>query len=115
MGTWDAGPFNNDAALDFVGGLIDSLTEPIDDFLESPEIDETFDASFAAIAVLNTIMQRCVSRPYRDGGYPAHQIADAMIKCFDEQIDGMEPDDDFRTQHRASLVAELTTFVQLCG
>jgi Domain of unknown function (DUF4259) len=115
MGTWDSGPFSNDAALDCVGDFIDKLNEPINEFLASPEIDETFDACFAAIAILNIIMQRTVSRPYRAEGYPAQQIADTMLRCFDEQIDGMEPDENYKHEHRAALVVELATFVELCS
>ena len=40
-------------------------------------------------------------------------IVTAMVTCFDEQIDDMAPDPDFKTGHRAALVAELDRFAQL--
>ena len=43
MGTWEAGPFGNDMAADFVGGVVQGLMAAVDAFLESPEIDETFE------------------------------------------------------------------------
>jgi phosphatidylserine/phosphatidylglycerophosphate/cardiolipin synthase-like enzyme len=114
MGTWDAGPFNNDAAMDFIGELLDTLKQPVNDFLESPEIDETFDAAFAAIAMMNEVMTRTSGRPWHDGNVmKSGPIVAAMVQCFDEQIDGMEPDDEFKTQHRAALMAELDRFQSL--
>jgi hypothetical protein len=114
MGTWAAGPFENDAALDFFGEVMDVLMEAVNDFVAAPEIDETFDPAFAAIALLNVVMQRTPSRPWSgDGIVHGGPIRDAMIRCFDEQIDGMDPDPDFKRDQRASLVATLDTFVQL--
>lgn len=114
MGTWDAGPFNNDAAMDFVGELFASLMEPLNQFMESPEIDETFDAAFASIAVMNELMTRTAGRPWRgDQVLQPGPIVTEMVKCFDEQIEGMDPDSEFEIQHRAALVAELDRFQSL--
>jgi hypothetical protein len=114
MGTWEAGPFENDAALDFVGEVIDQLMVPINAFMDSPEIDETFDAAFAAIALLNAVMDLTPSRPWSGdnpvGGAP---IREAMLSCYDEQIDDMDPDPEFKTDQRTALVAALDTFVNL--
>lgn len=113
MGTWDAGPFENDAAMDFVSGVIDSLMESVDAFLRDPRIDETFDEGFAAVALLNEVMQRTPARPWRDGGpLVAAPIRDAFLRCFDEQIDGLDPEPGFRTAQRAALEAELARFVR---
>ena len=112
MGTWAAGPFGNDAALDFVGGTIDRLMKPVNEFLASPQIDENFDPAFAAIALLNLIMARTPSRPWARGGtVKGAPIREAMLRCFDEQIDSMGPDEDYKREQRAALVAELDAFV----
>ncbi|WP_408629679.1 DUF4259 domain-containing protein [Anaeromyxobacter oryzisoli] len=100
MGTWDAGPFGNDAAMDLVGTVVDSLMETVDAFLANPRIDETFDEGFAAIALLNEVMQRTAARPWRDGGGVAGPpIREAFLRCFDEQIDGMDPAPGSRTRN----------------
>ncbi|MEZ4399738.1 MAG: DUF4259 domain-containing protein [Kofleriaceae bacterium] len=112
MGTWQAGPFGNDAALDFVGSVIDHLMSAVDEFMAAPEIDETFDAAFAAIALLNGVMAHTPSRPWADGAaVDGGPIRTAMLACFDEQIDGMAPAADFKQDQRAALVATLDTFV----
>ncbi|MBP8808007.1 MAG: DUF4259 domain-containing protein [Kofleriaceae bacterium] len=87
MGTWAAGPFGNDAALDFVGASLTELMEPVEEFLESPEIDETFDPAFAAIALMNAIMAVTPCRVWGDGEQlDGEPIRAAMLACFDEQI-----------------------------
>ncbi|MEZ4238558.1 MAG: DUF4259 domain-containing protein [Myxococcota bacterium] len=116
MGTWDAGPFGNDAAMDFVGDVIRSLTAPLDEFLADPQIDETFDPAFAAIALLNEVMTRTVARPWdpaAEAPRDPRPIAEAMLRCFDEQIAGMAPAPGFEADQRAALVAELDRFVAL--
>jgi len=116
MGTWAAGPFGNDMAADFVGGVVDGLMEPVDAFLAEPEIDETFDEAFAAIALLNEVMTRTPTRPWdakARAKRAAAPIVEALIACFDEQIDSMGPDEDYKREHRAALVAECERFTKL--
>jgi hypothetical protein len=114
MGTWDAGPFENDAAMDLVGEVVDGLRAPVDEFLAAPQIDETFDPAFAAVALLNEVMTRTPARPWWDGKGPKPgDVRAAFLRCYDEQIEGMDPDPDFKVAQRAALVAELDRFVRL--
>jgi hypothetical protein len=116
MGTWDAGPFANDAALDFVGESIGHIMGTVDEFMGAPQIDETFDAAFAAIALLNAIMGVTPSRPWRDGGVvDGAPIRAAMLRCFDEQIDDLDPDPEFKQKQRVALIATLDRFVAFLG
>jgi uncharacterized protein DUF4259 len=111
MGTWEAGPFGNDAAMDFVCGVIDHIMGAVDEFMAGPQIDETFDAAFAAIALLNSIMSVTPARPWRNGevvdGKP---IGAALIRCFDKQIDDLQPKADFKVAQREALVAAVERF-----
>ncbi len=112
MGTWAAGPFGNDAALDFVGDVIDHLMKAVNEFMASPEIDETLDPAFAAIVLLNGIMAQTPSRPWADGAVvDGEPIRAAMLACFDDNIASMEPAAGFAQDQRAALVAALDTFV----
>ncbi len=113
MGTWAAGPFGNDTAADYVGEWMDGLMQPIEEFLSSPEIDETFDGAFAAMAVLNAIMALSPSRPWDRVAKSVRApgpIVTALLACYDEQIDGMQPDPAFKIEQRAALVAECERF-----
>lgn len=114
MGTWDAGPFENDAAMDFAGEAIDQLMAPVYEFLEEPQIDETFDAAFAAVAMLNAVMKVCNARPWKDGDtLDPKPVRAALLKCFDDQIDDMDPDPEFKVAQRKSLDAVTAEFVAL--
>ena len=118
MGTWAAGPFGNDSAADFVGSVVDKLMEPVDAFLASPEIDETFDGAFAAVALLNEVMSRTPTRPWdyeRQETRAPEPIVAALLACFDEQIDDLDPDDAFKNEQRAALLAECERFTRLLG
>ena len=113
MGTWEAGPFGNDMAVDFVGGVVQGLMAAVDAFLESPEIDETFDEAFAAVALLNEVMQRTTCRPWDAAAQQTRDpepIVRALLDCFDQQIDDLEPDEEFKQQQRAALIAECARF-----
>ena len=112
MGTWAAGPFSNDAAMDFVADLIDQLMEPVHAFVAEPQIDEGFDEAFAAIALLNAIMRQTSARPWHDDAVvDGAPIREAMLRCYDEQIDGLHPNPSFKVEQRAALVEALDTFV----
>lgn len=114
MGTWAAGPFENDAALDFVGDIIDQLMAAVNGFVEAPQIDESFDPAFAAVALLNVVMELTPARPWSGNGVvDGGPIRDAMLRCFDEQIDEMDPKPDFKRDQRAALVSTLDEFVRL--
>jgi hypothetical protein len=118
MGTWAAGPFGNDMAADFVAGMVDRLMEPIDAFLAEPEIDETFDQAFAAVALLNEVMTRSPARPWDRAAQTtraAEPIVTALVRCFDEQIGGMGAHPSFEAEQRAALVAECERFERLLG
>ncbi|MEP9395312.1 DUF4259 domain-containing protein [Gordonia sp. VNK1] len=115
MGTWAAGPFGNDKALDFVGDVVDQLTEPIAEFLESPSIDETFDEAFAALAPLNEVMARTPVRPWGGDGPSAGDLRVTFLRCYDDQVGDMGAGEQFSPDQRAALVAELDRYAGLHG
>src|SRR5690606_1188291 len=108
MGTWDAGPFSNDAAMDFVGDVIDNIAQPIHDFMAEPLIDEGFDEAFAAVAMLNSLMPLTGAQAWHNGDtLDGKPVREALLKCYDEQIDDLDPDPDFKAAQRKQLVAVL--------
>lgn len=114
MGTWGSGPFDNDEALDFVGEIVDQLMLRVDDFIATPMIDETFDSALAAVAVLNEVMSRSPVRPFDEQAGAERDpapIRQAMMSCYDSQIDGMEPEPDFKAEKREVVEAEMDRFV----
>lgn len=121
MGTWGAGPFESDEALDFVDGITAQLVEAVESFARVPRIDEGFDAAFAAIGLFNLVAEGASSFPIR-AGFPispptsgdARRWREAMLKCFDEQIEELSPKAGFVEEQRAKLVEHLDRLVAAC-
>src|SRR5262249_20119316 len=109
MGTWAAGPFENDAALDYLGDLVDRLENTILDFVAQPLVDDTLDAAFAAVALLNILAEHtptCLRQPEAARGW-----REVFLRCYDEQIDRLKPDPTFKVQQREALMRELDQLV----
>jgi hypothetical protein len=113
MGTWGAGPFQNDAALDFVGEIRDQLVEAIESFVRAPRIDEGFDEAFAAVALLNLVAGG--SPAYRPKPEDARRWREALLKCFDEQIEELSPQEGFVEQQRGALLGHLDMLIANCA
>jgi hypothetical protein len=108
LGTWDAGPFGNDGALDYVNDVIEHLMKPVDGFMANPRISETSEGAFAAIALLLAVMERTPVRPWvGDQAVDGAPIRAALLECFD----ALTPDPDFKRNQRAALVKPLDAFV----
>ncbi len=111
MGTWAAGPFGNDAALDYVGEIVDTLVENIESFMRSPQIDEGFDDAFAAVALLNVVATASsASCPEPD---VVLRWQKTMLKCFDEQIESLSPKKDFVRRQRAAVTSAFAKLLRL--
>ena len=117
MGTWAAGPFENDAALDFTDDIATQLVEAVESFVRSPRIDGGFDEAFAAVGLLNVIAKG--SDSFGMAGSPitvpepgdARRWRAAMLECFDEQIEELSPKAGFVEAQRAKLVEHLDRLV----
>ncbi|MEM6732997.1 MAG: hypothetical protein AAF658_15680 [Myxococcota bacterium] len=84
--------------------VLDFLMKPVDAFIEDPMIDETFDPAFAALALMVEVIRKTGPVPWKNGAVlNATPIAEAMLQCFDSEIDSLEPDADYKTQQRTAL------------
>ena len=101
MGTWAAGPFQSDTALDYLGDVVDEVSATLEQFVESPEIDEGFEEAFAAAALLNVLAHQTPAAPPEPDRIAAW--AEALLRCFDGQIDTLDPDAGFKVEQRAAL------------
>lgn len=118
MGTWAAGPFENDAALDFVDGIGSNLSDALESFARTPQIDEGFDTAFAAVGLFNLLAAGATPLGLKAGSPVAQPTPDdarrwrsVMLKCFDEQIEGLSPAQGFVEEQRAALVEHLDRLV----
>ncbi|BCM93829.1 hypothetical protein IAD21_05720 [Abditibacteriota bacterium] len=107
MGTWGEGNFENDGALDFVGGLIDELVEKINECFADEDLaalDEDGEAVIVpGVHVISVLNEQCHAAP------PKLDIIigwrDKYLAIFDEQIGGLDPVKGFEQKRRAIIEA----------
>ncbi len=93
MGTWGAGTFEDDGALDYLGGVIDSLVERIEEILADEEwsmLDEEGEAVLVpSVHIISVLVEHC------GGALPkAAQVLKwrkKYLKIFNEEIGGLAP------------------------
>jgi hypothetical protein len=104
MGTWGAGHFESDAALDRIGELIDSLGAEITELLEEDDfgIDEGFDEAVALVEVVRVIHTSAGTAPPRET--VVNKWRKRLLKVFDDQIEDMDPAEGFAKARRAAIV-----------
>jgi hypothetical protein len=115
MGTWGAGNFENDAALDFIGDEIDRYISIIEDIFGNEGrflLDEDAEGMLMpAVEILAVLCEHC------HGVLPEHLDVAAWkaryLAMYDDQIDGLEPQGDFKQQRRAVIEATFDKLVRI--
>ena len=106
MGTWGAGTFENDAALDFVNEEIDRHIRAIENIFADESrfrLDEDAeDELMPRVELLVLLYAHC--RGVLPDGLDVSAWKARYLAMFDEQIDELEPDDDYK-QRRRSVIA----------
>ncbi len=112
MGTWGAGNFDNDGALDYAGSVIDKFTARIEECFSGEDLadlDEDGETVLMpSVEMICVISERCGAAPPR-----ADVVAgwrERYLRIYDEQIDSLEPADGY-TDERRKVIEE--TFTRL--
>ena len=107
MGTWGVGVFENDAALDFINAEIDRHVSAVEDILADESrfrLDEDAEGELMPrVELLALLCERC-------GGVLPSKLdigtwKTRYLEMYDEQIDALEPADDYKQQRRV-VIAE---------
>ena len=107
MGTWGAGNFDNDGALDFAGELADGLMARIDAILSDTEgasdLDECGESELMpSVALISLLCDRVGTAPPTPE--KARSWRDDYVCIFDNQIGLLDPSADFERERRAEIV-----------
>jgi hypothetical protein len=103
MGTWGVDNFANDGALDFVGGLVDSLQKRVENIFEEDRasLDEDGEAALVpSVSIITLLCERCGAAP------PTAEVVctwrERYLRIYDAQIDGLLPDpqSDYKPKRR---------------
>ena len=116
MGTWSHGNFDNDTALDWLSDITGQLLDEIAEAMDSPEVLEAdeFDADVVPckIELLCTMADNGMS-PVWPAAQTLEQWKSTFLKAWDESIDGLEPDEDYKRDRRQTLVDTFDRMIAL--
>src|SRR5262245_26265019 len=111
MGTWGPGNFENDAALDMVEEVRAAATAEVEAFCGSDQVGiEDLDDILAGVAIHLALHEHCnASPPDLD---VALNLREKALRIYDEQIDSLEPQGDYKAVRRATIAETLVRYEQ---
>ncbi len=110
MGTWNAGNFDNDAALDYVGDLIDQLTDAINSCFEegNADLDEGGEGELMpSVFIIHLLSEHCGAAPPKPDVIASWR--DRYVAIYDRQIDELDPDPDYKVDRRKTIADTFAT------
>jgi Domain of unknown function (DUF4259) len=123
MGTWGSGNFQSDTALDHLGTVVQPLFTQISQAfknkvsLEPDEYDGT--AALCNMDILVAIAYGLGSQksPFFISKFPQVKTIESWQKIYlevwDETIDGLDPDEDYKLERRDVIVKTFERFIAL--
>ena len=105
MGTWAAGVFENDASLDLVSDVADEVKKE----MAPPDSVEDTDQVLAAVAILKVLVEHCHVPPPELAEIESLKVV--VLDLYDKEIDGLDPDEDFKVQRRGVIERTFDEFI----
>ena|SRR5581483_6133061 len=128
MSTWAEGVFENDAAADYVYGLLDKMIEQILKTVVDPvKLEPDEDDSrilLCNVDLLGVVAHHVYRQVWSSGSWtirgpllpPAEEVLAwkaAYLEVWDRTIDGFDPTPAYKTGHRAQIVAAFDRLAEL--
>src|SRR5690348_11151133 len=110
MGTWGAGNFQNDGALDYLGEVIGHLAENVEELLGA-DLGTGERTLMPSVAMIATLCEH-------HNGVPP-KLADverwkqSYLATYDAEIDGYAPQGDFKAERRAAIAATFEALAKI--
>lgn len=105
MGTWGAGNFENDGALDYLGNLVASLIATVNECLADPD-RSSLDLGGEAVVMPSVDIIALLCERY-DAPAPGESLVarwhEQYLRIYDEQIDSLDPRPDYKEHRRATI------------
>lgn len=136
MGSFDAGNFDNDAALDARQEILDQLIGAIQEFVESDGycVEDT-DSTMAYVDMLATLLEHTADTPTQPTsptpelltilktmkGNPTLDLETVtawkhkILQVYDDEIDDLMPDPEYTVKRREIIETTLTRLQKLCS
>jgi hypothetical protein len=114
MGTWGAGNFESDGALDYVNEVADEIAARIEEILDDGDrsaLDEEGEAVLMpSVAMLSVLHEHCGGAPPKPD--VVRRWKKVYLAIFDDQIDDLEPKETYKQERRVVIER---TFTELEG
>jgi hypothetical protein len=114
MGTWGPGNYENDAALDFINEEADRYISVIEAIFGDEQrflLDEDAEGMLMpSVEILSLLCARCHGVLPKDLDVAAWKSR--YLEMYDHQIDGLEPDAEYKQQRRAVIEATFEKLLQ---
>ncbi len=105
MHTWAAGNFDNDDAMDYLGEVIELLSERVDEILADKRrrrLDEEGEGRLMpSVELIALLCERYNVRPPREK--TIHKWREKYLKVFDGEIDGLDPKPGYKDERRKTI------------
>ena len=114
MGTWAAGNFDSDGALDYVGDLMDQLTKTISSCFEddNADLDDGGESKLMpSVAIIKLLSTHCGAAPPKPNVIEAWR--DQYLEIYDNQIADLDPDPEYKSERRLSIETTFSDSIAL--
>jgi hypothetical protein len=109
MGVWGPGNFANDVALDIAGSATEVATRNIEAFCASERVTvEDIDLVMGCVAI-HLALYSASGAACPDSAV-ARVLHEQVLRLYDEQIDDLKPQLEYRTERRAVLAETLAAY-----
>jgi hypothetical protein len=102
MGTWGAGNFSNDGALDYIAHIEDSLVKDIERILGGgARLNEEIGREFVLIpnvVIISLLCEHCNAAPPKEKD--VKRWRKKYLQAYDKEIDAWGVDEEFKAQRR---------------
>lgn len=131
MGSFGSGIFDNDSALDARRDVLDYILGAIKEFIEGDDFGvEDVDSAIAYITMLTAVLEASQSSELKPGdpklliflksmgqggGPTMREVAHwkkTILQAYDDEIDELTPDADYKVEYRANIVAAFSKLEQ---
>ena len=115
MGTWGHGNFDNDGALDYANELVHQLRERVAKAFKKKygaDIDgDGEEVVVPSIFIMGLLATHC-NATLRESSLLAEWKA-KYLEIYDDQIDGLEPQGDYKQKRRRAIVSTFNKVIRL--
>ena len=115
MGTWSVGNFDNDGALDYLGDIINQITENIEDIFKSgdaADLEQCGESELMpGVEIISILSEKCNAVPPKED--TVNRWKRDYLKIYDSQIDSLGASKKFKINRRKVIEDTFNILLEL--